>query len=139
MQDDVNQFMQAGGQPVRDTAFMPNNGEITFRMALIDEEYLELKKAIRYMYGAISRTRGNGKPVTQHECHAWVEVNDAITDLLYVLIGFQSTLGANTEAMWDEVHGSNMSKVVKGRLVKRDDGKVLKPDSYYPPNLHQFL
>ena len=43
--------------------------------------------------------------------------------------------------IFDEVARSNMSKVDKGtgKLLKRADGKVLKPDTYSPPDLTPFV
>ncbi len=44
------------------------------------------------------------------------------------------------EAAFDEVHNSNMSKLDKnGNPIYREDGKVLKSDQYFKPNLNQFL
>lgn len=42
---------------------------------------------------------------------------------------------------FDEVARSNMSKVdiESGKLLKRADGKVLKPDTYSPPNLTPYV
>jgi len=42
---------------------------------------------------------------------------------------------------YNEVYRSNMSKVdsVTGKCIKREDGKILKPDTYSPPNLIPFL
>lgn len=44
------------------------------------------------------------------------------------------------EAAFDEVHNSNMSKLGKnGKPIYREDGKVLKGENYFKPNLSQFL
>ena len=44
------------------------------------------------------------------------------------------------EKAFDEVHNSNMSKLDKnGNPIYREDGKVLKSDQYFKPNLKQFL
>jgi len=44
------------------------------------------------------------------------------------------------EKAFDEVHNSNMSKLDKqGNPIFREDGKVLKSDQYFKPNLNQFI
>ena len=44
------------------------------------------------------------------------------------------------ELAFDEVHNSNMSKLDSaGNPIFRADGKVLKSDQYFKPNLNQFI
>jgi len=57
---------------------------------------------------------------------------DALCDLLYVTFGAAVAFGVDLSPFFEEVHRSNMTKV--GGPV-REDGKVLKPDTYDPPNL----
>lgn len=84
------------------------------------------------------------------ECDELVEANDennrvkqldALLDILVVTVGALHSLGVDAEAAWNEVIRSNMSKVdpVTGKVIKRSDGKVLKPDTYSPPQLEQFV
>lgn len=50
-------------------------------------------------------------------------------------------LGFPMEAGWREVHASNMAKVdaITGKVIRRDDGKILKPESWVEPNLAAVL
>jgi hypothetical protein len=69
-----------------------------------------------------------------------VEVADALTDLLYVVYGAGHAFGIDLDECFQEVHESNMSKLgEEGRAIKREDGKVLKPDTYFPPDLKSVL
>jgi len=69
-----------------------------------------------------------------------IEVADALTDLLYVIYGAGQAFGIDLDECFQEVHCSNMSKLGEdGRPIKREDGKVLKPDTYFPPNLKDIL
>ncbi|MGB0384087.1 MAG: hypothetical protein ACPGWR_04605 [Ardenticatenaceae bacterium] len=71
-----------------------------------------------------------------------VEVADALTDMLYVLLGTFVTHGLQDVAinLFDEVHRSNMSKLDEnGGVVRRADGKVLKSALYSPPDLERIL
>ena len=70
-----------------------------------------------------------------------VETLDALTDILVVTIGAIHSMGADAEGAWKEVMMTNFSKVDKdtGKVVKREDGKVLKPDGWTPPDLKPFI
>jgi predicted HAD superfamily Cof-like phosphohydrolase len=58
-----------------------------------------------------------------------------------MLIWYANNLGHDLAGGYNEVYRSNMSKVdpVTGKCIKREDGKILKPDTYSPPNLIPFL
>lgn len=69
-----------------------------------------------------------------------VEMLDALVDILVVTIGALHSMGADGRGAWDEVMRSNASKISEnGKVRKRDDGKVLKPATYSPPELAPFL
>lgn len=72
-----------------------------------------------------------------------VEVADALTDELYILIGKFRKHGFSaelTEKLFDEVHASNMSKLgPDGRPIRREDGKVLKGEDYFKPAIARVL
>jgi predicted HAD superfamily Cof-like phosphohydrolase len=119
--DDVKVFMLAGQQNVETTPGIPYDrvAQGTLYMKLIKEEFEEL-------------------------LYAWneediVEVADACADLKWVIEGMEHTLGINQQAVWDEVARSNMSKMVGGKLIKREDGKVLKPATFVKPDIKKAL
>lgn len=70
-----------------------------------------------------------------------VEQLDALIDILVVTIGALHSIGADGEGAWKEVMKTNFAKIDKetGKVRKREDGKVLKPEGWYPPSLAQFL
>ena len=93
---------------------------------------------------------------------AYAELLKELTDLEYVLVGahckgiqefpedivgnlyaFEHLYNAIPKAILNEafvrVHKSNMSKLTNGKLVKREDGKILKPESYEPPNMMELV
>ena len=65
---------------------------------------------------------------------------DALIDILVVTIGAIHSLGANGEAAWNEVMRTNFAKIdpTTGKVRKREDGKVLKPEGWTPPDLEPF-
>lgn len=74
--------------------------------------------------------------------HDIVEIADALTDMLYVLLGTFITHGLQdiAEELFAEVHRSNMSKLDKqGKPIFRQDGKVLKSDQFSDPDLCSII
>ena len=66
---------------------------------------------------------------------------DALIDILVVTIGAIHSLGADAEGAWKEVMRTNFAKIDKdtGKVRKREDGKVLKPQGWTPPELEPYL
>lgn len=63
-----------------------------------------------------------------------------LSDLMYVVIGTAVTFGLPLEEVFKEVHKSNMSKLDEnGKVIKREDGKVLKSKLYKEPNLDKYF
>lgn len=71
-----------------------------------------------------------------------VGVADALSDLLYVVLGTYIAHGLQdvAEDLFREVHSSNMSKLdANGQPLYREDGKVLKSDLFREPDLQSIL
>lgn len=71
-----------------------------------------------------------------------VEVADACGDMLYILCGtmLKHGLQYKIEEVFAEIQQSNMSKLDKnGNPIYREDGKVLKSDQYFRPNIKAIL
>jgi len=68
------------------------------------------------------------------------DIKEAL-DLMYVTAQYLNTLLGPDKALqcWDALHTNNMSKCTNGKLLKRADGKVLKPDNYEPLKLGELL
>ncbi len=77
---------------------------------------------------------------------AWLAKNDtekadACFDMIWVIVGYMRSRGWDCERIWDEGAKSNLSKIdpLSGLVRKREDGKILKPDGWKPPNFEQFV
>lgn len=69
-------------------------------------------------------------------------VADGIADCLYILFGTIHAFGLadKIEAIFDEVHASNMSKTDEnGNAILRADGKILKGPNYFKPDIKKIL
>jgi predicted HAD superfamily Cof-like phosphohydrolase len=139
---DIAEFHEAGEVPALDKPGFPDEGRVELRKKLIREEVGETLRAI---------DEGD-----------LVEVADGIADSIVVLVGTALEFGIDLTAVWNEVHRSNMSKFPEcakchgtglvgvdeehdrhchtcdGRgtlILRREDGKILKPESWSPPNI----
>jgi predicted HAD superfamily Cof-like phosphohydrolase len=71
-----------------------------------------------------------------------VEIADALGDKLYILCGTILKHGMQhiIEDVFNEIHASNMSKIgPNGEAVFREDGKILKGEGYFKPDLTKFI
>jgi predicted HAD superfamily Cof-like phosphohydrolase len=126
----VGQFMTAMDQPVLTKPQFPDGDSNTdekglrpvakLRIDLIREEFDELRSAI-----------------VDDDI---VGIADALTDILYVVYGAGHAYGIDLDACFNEVHESNMTKLgPDGKAIKNENGKVMKPATYRPPNLQRVL
>ena len=114
---DQEKFMRACDQTVEGL----NESQFEMYKNLIEEEFNEL--------------------VTAEADKDPVEQLDALIDILVVTIGAIHSMGADAEGAWKEVMRTNFAKIDKetGKVRKREDGKVLKPLGWEPPNLKSFV
>jgi predicted HAD superfamily Cof-like phosphohydrolase len=71
-----------------------------------------------------------------------VEIADALGDQLYILCGtiLKHGLQAKIAEVFQEIQRSNMSKLDEnGKPIYREDGKVLKSNLYFKPNIKAIL
>jgi len=120
-QEHVATFMKAGGQQVyKDLQSCIANEQSYLYWKLINEESEELLEAML-------------KDDT-------VEIADAIGDSIWVLLGLACTLGIDMDRVWQEIRASNMSKFpLDGKPKFREDGKILKPDTFFEPDIKHAL
>lgn len=111
---DIERFGKACDQPASEANYK-------MYLSLIDEEVGELVEAVA----------ANDK----------VEQLDALVDILVVTMGAIRAAGWDGEGAWKEVMDTNFAKIDPntGKVRKREDGKVLKPDNWQPPKLEKFI
>lgn len=71
-----------------------------------------------------------------------VEIADALGDQLYILCGtiLKHGLQHKIAEVFQEIQRSNMSKLdADGKPIYREDGKVLKSDRYFRPDIASIL
>lgn len=117
---DVEVFLQACGQKHANTPVEPNDLSDLY-LNLIEEEYTEFTEAVNANDDA--------------------EQLDACFDMMWVIIGYMKARGWDCENAWDEGAISNLIKIdpVTGKVIRREDGKILKPEGWKPPNFQKFV
>lgn len=115
----VREFMVACDQEVKTTPAFPDQDTMDLRLNLIEEEFDELQWAV--------------------DNRDMVEVADALADILYVVYGMGHSFGIDLDACFDEVQRSNMSKLVDGKAVKDEFGKVMKGSNFSAPDLSKWI
>ena len=71
-----------------------------------------------------------------------VEIADALGDMLYIWCGSVLKHGMQDvmEEIFNEIQSSNMYKLdSNGKPIFREDGKVLKGENYFKPNLKAII
>ena len=65
-----------------------------------------------------------------------VKLFDGGLDVMVVTLGFLHSMGYPVEEGWRIVHTANMAKIdpATGFVRQREDGKVLKPEGWLPPD-----
>ena len=114
---DQAKFMNACGQTVGER----NQDQFDLYLKLIQEEVDELQTAV--------------------DDNDRVEQLDALIDIMVVTVGAVQSLGVDGEGAWKEVMSTNFAKIdsLTGRVRKREDGKVLKPTGWQPPQLAKYI
>ena len=112
---DVKEFHQVFGQRVGEKPELPSKEERELRKKLLAEEYTEY--------------------VVAEYKNDLIEIADALADIIYIACGTAVSYGIPLDRLFAEVHRSNMAKLVDGKVIRRSDGKVQKPDGWTPPDV----
>ena len=114
---DQEKFMRACDQTVDQN----NPDQFDLYLKLIREEAAELQTAV--------------------DTNDKIEQLDALIDILVVTNGAIHSMGADAEGAWKEVMRTNFAKIdhETGKVRKREDGKVLKPQGWTAPDLKPFI
>lgn len=114
---DVEVFLRAVGQ----TSGVENLPQASLYHNLIVEEYSEY--------------------IAARNANDDAEILDACFDMIWVIVGYMKSRGWDCGAAWDEGAKSNLSKIdpLTGYVKRREDGKILKPEGWQPPDFAKFV
>lgn len=151
---DQQKFMKACGQK-------PSHDLAKLYRKLMAEELAEMDAAMDAFF--------QEEVTRRQKVDAYIAMFDGVIDVLVTTIGFGIAMNFPMQAGWDEVTRSNLSKLIQmpcsvcegtgsvrfadggcdcancsgtGKhlfAVKQADGKVIKAEGYFPPNLKRVL
>lgn len=113
--------------------------------SLVAEEHEEFQDAMKKLDFAMQdevilartdRVGGMSWAETDRIRDAWVEVIDALCDMIVTIHNTTNAMNLDLEPFFDEVHRTNMLK--KGGMLN-EKGKRLKPPGWKPPQLRPIL
>ena len=117
----VREFQIASDQPVNESPKLNTVQDTVLRFELMKEENDE------YLDSALKSDI--------------VEVLDSVVDMAYVLAGTINQFGL--QHIFNEafalVHENNMSKVVDGKVIRNEFGKIIKPAGFLPVDLKRLF
>jgi predicted HAD superfamily Cof-like phosphohydrolase len=116
---DVKDFHVAFGQRVGEKPELPEPEERSLRIKLLTEEFAEYTEA-----------------EIEHDL---VEIADALADIIYIACGTAVSYGIPLDEIFNEVHRSNMAKLVDGKVLRREDGKIQKPEGWAAPDIKSII
>ena len=128
-ENQVSRFQKAMEQPI-DTEL--SSKQLILRMSFIDEEVQELRDEVLTAVKELEETKA-----VSHQVH--INLLKELGDVMYVASGFAVTFGLPISRAFDRIHESNMSKMVDGKALKNDEGKVMKGPNYRPPILDDLV
>lgn len=140
LNEQVAEFHVAAGQPNRTAPTIPDDAEIRLRARLIAEEFFETMAALFPTPFSLKRAKDIIELVVETAPISvdLVKLADGLGDLDYVVEGTRLHCGIPGQRVADEIHRSNMAKFGPGSRI-REDGKVLKPPGWTPPDIEGVL
>ena len=127
-------------KPLFDKIMDVNHFHETFKIGNANEPTLIDEKDYTLRYNLIKEE--NDEYLEACKNGDLVEIADAIGDQLYILFGTicKHGLQHKIEEVFNEIQQSNLSKLDEnGNPIFREDGKILKSNLYFRPNIKSIL
>lgn len=133
---ELDKFHKDAGQDMPPTGYYPYtnafSSEILY-MTLVKEEYKELEEAL------LALTSGNTDDGSC-DIEGFAGIAKEALDCIVVLVGLLKSLGIPITECWDELMRELASKrLPNGDFLRRDDGKILKPDTFKKADIVRVL
>ena len=125
----VREFHEKFGLLINDKPTVPELKVVSLRKKLINEEHNELMEEMN------PHINSGG-----HEEIHMANTAKELADLLYVCYGMAVSFGIDIDAVFAEVHSSNMSKLGDdGKPIYNEFGKVMKSKNYRQADVNKVL
>lgn len=118
-EDRVQEFLNFAGEPTFEVVW-----------ACIAEEYQELQEAAVKFHEIIASDFEDDV-----KANARANFVKEWADCQYVLSQLALFYNIPGEEAFNRVAENNMTKVQGGEIIRREDGKIMKPEGYLPPDM----
>lgn len=150
----VGEFHTAMGLPIEGDPEMPDKDRVRLRMSLLLEEVAEVMDSFQGEQGNRHSRTIEKLTLSVERSQYWsnlIENSDVynadlqhiakeLADLVYVTYGMAHELGVDLDAVLEEVHSSNMSKLDEdGKPMYNEQGKVMKGPNFRPADLSMIV
>lgn len=115
----VRDFHTAFGQRVGTKPWLPYGDERALRMRLMKEEMKEYEQA--------------------EQNNDLNNLAVELADIIYIACGTAVSYGIPLDEVFNAIHAANMNKLVDGKVIRREDGKIKKPDGWQPADIAAIL
>lgn len=119
MFEKVRDFHEAFGQHIGTKPEFPGSNERALRVKLMNEEHREYNEA-----------EGNDD---------FVNLASELADIIYIACGTAVSYGIDLDKVFNAIHEANMNKLVDGKVLKNEHGKVIKPEGWKPADIKKIL
>lgn len=137
----VKQFTEETGNIIPSVPSLMTKDETYFLIKMMLDEIMELAATVsdpddakKAMIEMIKHSKDIPKE-TGVETELIASQADALIDCYYYSLNAAAKKGVNLSKVFKVVHQANMNKKIKGKFIKREDGKIMKPDGWTPPNI----
>lgn len=115
----VRDFHTAFGQRVGTKPELPDYQERELRMRLMKEEVNEYNKA--------------------EDNSDLTNLAVELADIIYIACGTAVSYGIPLDDVFNAIHQANMNKLIDGKVIRREDGKIKKPEGWQPADIAGIL
>lgn len=120
----------------------PNTNDITVQYGCHLEEIAEMllqtnDTTLRKVAEEVADSYKN--KIYQLSINHETKLLDSLCDQIVTSVGVAYMLGYDIEKALDEVIKSNNSKFVNGKAIFNEQGKIIKGEDYFEPNLSKFI
>lgn len=133
LMEDIAQLQHAFGHPVNDEPvehYELDRQRMAMRLRTIGEEYFELLETAKVKLETMLVSTPDPSTFDLEKA------GNALVDMMVFIVGTGLEWGIPLDRLWAEVHRANMAKVgPDGKVTYREDGKVLKPEGWKPPDI----
>jgi predicted HAD superfamily Cof-like phosphohydrolase len=140
----VREFTLGAGQSCPDVPQAMSTEEVNFLAKMMLDEIMELMATVHEPVEAKATLKhfiddSKNIPLQKYDSDVAkiAEQADALVDCYYYSLNAAAKKGVNLSSLFSVVHAANMAKrdPETGKFLKRDDGKIIKPVGWQPPDI----